>query len=72
MPEPLLNKVTGLKTCNFIKKRHQHRSFSVKFAKFLKIPSFYGTFPVAASDLLKIIVLNCFMKRTIINSFRLS
>ena len=25
--ESLFNKVAGLKTCNFIKKRHQHRCF---------------------------------------------
>ena len=31
---------------------------------------FYGTFPVSASDPLKITVLNCFMKRTKINYFR--
>ena len=30
------NKLTGLKACNFIKKRLQHRCFSVKFAKFLR------------------------------------
>ena len=29
-----------LKACNFIKKRHQHRCFSVKFAKFLRPPFF--------------------------------
>ena len=33
--ESLLNKVAGLKTCNFMKKRHQHRCFPVKFTKFL-------------------------------------
>ena len=30
------NKVADIKTCNFIKKRHQHKSFPVKFAKFLR------------------------------------
>ena len=30
-----LNKVTGLQTCNFIKKRLQHKCFRVKFPKFL-------------------------------------
>ena len=30
------NKVAGLRTCNFIKKRHQHKSFPVKSAKFLR------------------------------------
>ena len=28
----------GLKTCNFFKKRHQHRCFPVKSAKFLRTP----------------------------------
>ena len=28
----------GLRACNFIKKRLQHRCFPVKFAKFLRIP----------------------------------
>ena len=31
-----LIKFAGLRACNFIKKRLQHRSFPVKFAKFLK------------------------------------
>ena len=30
----LFNKVAGFQACNFIKKRLQHRCFSVKFAKF--------------------------------------
>ena len=29
------NQVTGLQICNFIKKRFQHRCFSVNIAKFL-------------------------------------
>ena len=32
----LLNKVSNLKTCNFIKKRLKHRSFIEKFLKFFK------------------------------------
>ena len=32
----LFNKVAGLKACNFIKKRLQHKCFSVKFAKSLR------------------------------------
>ena len=36
----LFNKVTGLKACTFIKKRHQHPCFPVKFAKFLRRPFF--------------------------------
>ena len=35
MLEFLFNKVAGLQACNFIKKRFQHRCFSVKFAKSL-------------------------------------
>ena len=35
-PESLFNKVACLKTCSFIKKRHKW--FTVKFAKFLRIP----------------------------------
>ena len=34
--ESLFNKVAGLKTCNFIKKRLQRRCFLVKFAKCLR------------------------------------
>ena len=33
--ESLFNKVTGPKTCNFIKKRLQHRCFPVNIAKLL-------------------------------------
>ena len=32
--ESLFNKVAGLKFCNFIKKRLQHRYFTVNIAKF--------------------------------------
>ena len=34
--EPLFYKVGALKACNFIKKKLQHRCFSVKFSKFSK------------------------------------
>ena len=43
------NKVVG-QTCNTIKSRLQHRCFSVKFAKFLRITFFYRTPPVAGSE----------------------
>ena len=33
--ESLFNKVSGLKACNFIKKRIQHSCFPLKFARFL-------------------------------------
>ena len=36
--ESLFNKIAGLKACNFIKKRFQHRSFPVNIAKFLRKP----------------------------------
>ena len=38
--ESLFNKVAGLKTCNIIKKRLQHRHFPAKFVKFLRTPVF--------------------------------
>ena len=38
--ESLFNKVTGLKACNFIKKRLQHSRVPVKYAKFLRTPFF--------------------------------
>ena len=34
--ESRFNEVAGLKACNFIKKRFQHRCFPVKFAKIFK------------------------------------
>ena len=43
------NKVTGLKICNSIKKRLQHRYFLVKFCKISKNNFFYRTASVAAS-----------------------
>ena len=36
--EYFFNKVAGLQACDFIKKRHQHRRFPMKFAKFLRTP----------------------------------
>ena len=33
--QSLFNKVAGLSTCKFIKKRLRHRCFSVKLVKFL-------------------------------------
>ena len=33
-----LNKVADLQTCNFIKKRFQHRSFPVNIVKLLRTP----------------------------------
>ena len=38
MLESLLNKVSGLQICSFIKKRLQGRCFPVKFANFLRTP----------------------------------
>ena len=36
MLESLYNKVTGMKACNFIKKRFQHMCFPVNITKFLR------------------------------------
>ena len=41
--QSLFNKVAGLKTCNFINKRLQHKCFLVKFAKFLRTPFLQNT-----------------------------
>ena len=38
--KPLLNKVAGLKVCNFIKIRPQYRCFPMNFPKFLRISFF--------------------------------
>ena len=49
--ESLFNKVAGPKVCNFIKKKLQHRSFSVSIAKVLiENTFFYRTPSVAASE----------------------
>ena len=40
MLESFLNKVGGLKACNFIKKRLQHRFFPVNIAKLFRAPIF--------------------------------
>ena len=38
--ESLINKTATMKACNFIKKRLQHRCFTVNIAKFLRISFF--------------------------------
>ena len=45
MLEFLSNKVSGLKTGNFIKKRLQHRCFPVNIAKFLRTAFFIEHLP---------------------------
>ena len=47
----LFNIVTGLKACNFMKKRLQHRrfTFSCKYSETFKYNFLYRTTPVAAS-----------------------
>ena len=42
--ESLFNKVVGLKVCNFIKKRLQHRCFSVNIVNFLRTALFIEHF----------------------------
>ena len=44
------NKVAVLKTCNFIKKRLQHRCLPVKSAKFLRTPIFKEHLRTSASS----------------------
>ena len=44
MLESLFNKVVGLKACNFIKRRLQHKCFPVKFAKCLRVPFLQNLF----------------------------
>ena len=48
--ESLFNKVAGLKTCSFIKKRPEHRYFSCEICEVFKNTCFYGTPPVAAYE----------------------
>ena len=48
--ESLFNKATGLKACNPIKKRLQHKCFPIKFAKFLRTLFFYKRVPTDASE----------------------
>ena len=36
MLESVFNEVAGLKACNFVKKRLQHKYYLVKFGKFLR------------------------------------
>ena len=42
VPEPLFNKVAGLRPETLLKKRLWHRPFPVNFAKFLRTPFFIG------------------------------
>ena len=46
--ESLFNKVAGHQACNFTKKRLLHRCFPMNIVKFLRVPFFYRTPPVAA------------------------
>ena len=46
----LFNKVAGRKSCNFIKKRLQHRCFRMKFAKFQETLFLYRALPMFASE----------------------
>ena len=48
---PCFNKVTGLMTCNFIKKETPTQVFSCECLKIFEKKTFYGTPPVAASEI---------------------
>ena len=41
--KPLFNKAARLKACSFVKKRLQHRYFSVNFGKYLRTPFLQNT-----------------------------
>ena len=45
--ESLFNNIAGLKACNFIKKRLQHKVFSCKYCEIFKKIFFDRTSPVA-------------------------
>ena len=49
MLESPFNKVTGLKACNFIKKRLQHMRFLVNIAKFLRTALLWNTLLTASA-----------------------
>ena len=51
MLKSLLHKAAGRKPCNFVKKRLQHRYFSVNIAKFSKNTYFEEHMRTAASEL---------------------
>ena len=65
MLESLFNKVAGLQSCNFIKKRLQHSCSHVNIAKFLRTPFFteylqlLNKFGEVAGES-KLLKLNCF------------
>ena len=58
------NKFAGPQNCNFIKKRLQHKFFSVKFAMFLRTPCFTEHLQVSPSDSFRFPVCN-FIKKEI-------
>ena len=60
MLESLFKKVTGLKACNFIKQRLQHRCFSVDIVKYYE-QLFYGAAMVATSEIYQIWQFVCFL-----------
>ena len=47
--QSLFDKVVGLQTCNFIKKRLEYRCFFCEICEFFKNTFFYRTSPVAVS-----------------------
>ena len=63
--ESLFNKVTGLKTGNFIIKRIRHRCFPVNIENFLRTV-FYGASPVPA---FQNTVLQCIVNIRVVGDF---
>ena len=68
MLESLFNKYAGLKACNFIKKRLQHRCFP-NICEIFKNTYFYRTHPVAASGNISLLSLYWIWERWMV-SFR--
>ena len=54
--ESLFKKVVGLKVCNIIKKRPQHRCFHVNIVKFLRLPIAKNT-----GCFLTVLTVHCYM-----------
>ena len=59
--ESLFNGVPGLKACDFIEKRLQHRCFPVKFAKYLRRP--------ILKNICKRLLLNCILLTSLFTPF---
>ena len=69
MFESLFNNAAGLKVCNFIKKRLQHRSFALNTGNLQERSLFYRTPVVAVSE---IVILKGYFFVGLVNPFHAS